>query len=112
MTPRQFFYPRMVVEFYHMMSSRGEPNQTTLHFFIDGRLGILRAFDIIATFNLPVVLANSSAYRKWPHPSPREIVRLFSGDTTAGTILFKRQLPPHMRLINHIFGIIFSLSSI
>ena len=102
MTLRQFFYPRVVIEFYHTMTSRREPNPTILHFSIDGRPGILRAFDITSTFNLPVVLTNSTAYRQWPHPSPREMVHLLSGDTTAGMILFRRQLPPRMRLIDHI----------
>ena len=102
MTPRQFFYPRVVIEFYHTMTSRREPNPTALHFSIDGRPGILRASDITATFNLPMVLANSTAYRQWPHPSPREMVRLLSGDTTTRTILFRRQLPPRMHLIDHI----------
>ena len=102
MTPRQFFYPRVVIEFYHTMTSRREPNPVAIHFSIDGRPGILRASDNIATFNLPVVLANSATYRQWPHPSPREMVHLLSGDTIAGTILFRRQLPPRMRLIDHI----------
>ena len=100
MTPRQFFYPRVVIEFYHTMTSRHEPNPTAIHFSIDGRSGILRASDITATFNLPVVLANSTAYKQWPHPSPKEMVRLLSGDTTAG--MFRRQLPPRMHLIDHI----------
>ena len=26
MTPRQFFYPRVVLEFYHTMTSRGVPS--------------------------------------------------------------------------------------
>ena len=43
MTPRQFFYPRVVLEFYHTMTSRGVSNQMQLHFGIDGRPGILRA---------------------------------------------------------------------
>ena len=102
MTPRQFFNPRVVIEFYHMMTSRCESNPTALHFSINGRPGILKASDIATTFNLPVVLANSTAYRQWPHPSTREMVRLLSGDTTAGTILFRRQLPQRMRLIDHI----------
>ena len=102
MTPRQFFYPRVVIEFYHTMTSRREPNPIALHFFIDGRPGILRASDITATFNLPVVLANSVAYRQWPHPSPREMVRILSGDATVGTIMFRWQLPPRIRLIDHI----------
>ena len=103
MTPHQFFYPRVVIELYHTMTSRREPKPKALHFSIDYRPGILRASDITATFNLSVVLANSAAYRQWPHPSPREMVRFLSGDTTAGTILFRRQLPPRMLLIDHIF---------
>ena len=59
MTPRRFFYPRVVIEFYHTMKSKREPNPTTIYFSIDGRVGILRATYITATFNLLVVLANS-----------------------------------------------------
>ena len=101
-TPRRFYYPRVVIEFYHTMTSRREPNPTTIHFTIDDRLGILRATDIAATFNLPMVLANSADYRQWPHPSTKEMVRLLSRDTTAGTILFRRLFPPCMFLIDHI----------
>ena len=75
MTPLQFFYPQVVIEFYHSMTSRREPNPTAIHFAIDGRVGILRAMDIAATFNLPVVLANLADYRQWPHPSSQEMVR-------------------------------------
>ena len=102
MTPRRFLYPRVVIEFYHTMTSRREPNPTAIHFTIDGRPGILRATNIAATFNLPVVLANSADYKQWPHPSTREMVHLLSRDTIAGPILFKRQLPPSMLLIDHI----------
>ena len=84
------------------MTSRGAANPTAIHFSIDGRLGILRATDIAATFDLPVVLANSADYRQWPHPSPREMVRLLSQDMSAGYVLFRRQLPQSMLLINHI----------
>ena len=97
MTPRRFFYPRMVIEFYHTMTSRRESNLTALHFSIDGRPGILKASDIVATFNLLV-----AAYRQWPYPYLREMVRLLSGDTTAGSVLFRRQLSLHMLLIDHI----------
>ena len=102
MTPRQFFYPRVVIEFYHTMTSKREPNPTAIHFTIDGRPGILRAIDIADAFNLSVVLANSVDYRQWTHPSSREMVRLLSRDMTARPILFRRQLPPSMLLIDHI----------
>ena len=102
MTPCRFFYPRVVIEFYHMMTSKKDPNPTAIHFSIDGRPRILRATDIAATFNLPVVLADSTDYRQWPHSSTREMVRLLSRDTTVGSILFRRLLPPSMLLIDHI----------
>ena len=102
MTPRRFFYPRVVIEFYHVMTSKREPNPTAIHFTIDGRHGIFRATDIVATFNLLVVLANSADYRQWPHPLTSEMVRLLSRDTTAGSILLKRLLPPSVLLIDHI----------
>ena len=89
-TPRQYFYPRVVIEFYHTMTSGGAANPISIHFSIDGRLGTLRATDIAATFNLPVVLANSVDYKQWPHPSPREMVRLLSRDMSAGSIIFRR----------------------
>ena len=102
MTPRQFFYLRVVLEFYHTMTSRGVSNQMQLHFSIDGRLGILRASDITVALGLSVVLANSTNYRQWPHPSPKEMVRYLSRDTAAGSILVRRQLPPHMLHIDHV----------
>ena len=51
MTPRQFFYPWVVIKFYHTMTSRREPHLTALHFSIEGRPGILKASNIAATFN-------------------------------------------------------------
>ena len=102
MTSCRFFYPRVVIKFYHTITSRREANPTAIHFSIDGRLGILRASDIVATFNLPVVLSILADYRQWPHPSTREMVRLLSRDMTTGTILFRKQLPPRMLLIDHI----------
>ena len=102
MSPRQFFYPRVVLEFYHTMTSRGVSDQMQLRFSIDGRPGILRASDITAALGLPVVLANSTDYRQWPRPSPREMIRSLSRDTADGSILFRHKLPPQMLLTDHV----------
>ena len=99
---RQFFYSRVVIEFYHTMTSRRAPHPTVIHFSIDGPEGTLQATDIPAAFHFPTVLANLADYKLWPHPLPREMVRILSGDVTAGSKLFWRQLPPSMLLINHI----------
>ena len=90
MMPRRYFYPPVVIEFYHNMTSRREANPTALHFSIDDQPGILRAFDITTALHLQVVLANVGDYRQWPHPLTREMVWLLSMDTTTGTILFRR----------------------
>ena len=43
MTTRQFFYPRVVLEFYHTMTSQGVPSPLEIRFSIDGRTRVLRA---------------------------------------------------------------------
>ena len=75
MTLRQFYYPRVVLEFYHTMTSRGVPSPLELQFSVDGRSGVLRVADITAALGLPVELANSGGYKDWPQPSQREMVR-------------------------------------
>ena len=94
MTPRQFFYPRMVLEFYHTMTSRGVLSPLEIRFNIDDRPGVLRAADITTALGFPVVMVNSTDYRQWPQPSQREMVRCLARDTTAGPILFRWQLRP------------------
>ena len=68
-TPRQFYYPWVVLEFYHTMTSRGVPSPPELRFSIDGRPEVLRVADITAALGLPAELANSGGYRDWPQPS-------------------------------------------
>ena len=41
MTPRQFYYPQVVLQFYHSMTSQGVPSPLELRFSIDGRQGVL-----------------------------------------------------------------------
>ena len=103
MTPRQFYFPRVVLKFYHSMTSRGAPSPLELRFTIDDHPGVLRATDISAALGLQAVQANAGGYRDWPQPTQREMVRSLARDTTAGPILFRRQLPPQMLLIDHLF---------
>ena len=88
MTLRQFFYPRVVIEFYHTMTSKRVPHPIVIHFSIDGREGTLQAVDIAAAFHFLAALANSTNYRLWPHPLPREMVCVISRDVTTGSVLF------------------------
>ena len=84
------------------MTSWGAPSPLELRFTIDDRSGVLRSADISAALGLPVEQANSGGYRDWPQPTQREMVRCLARDTTAGPVLFRRQLPPQMLLIHHL----------
>ena len=84
------------------MTSQGAPSPLELRFTIDDRPGMLRAVDISVALGLQIVQANSRGYRDWPHPTQREMVRSLARDTTAGPVLFRRQLPPQMLLIDHL----------
>ena len=84
------------------MTFRGAPSPLELRFSIDDRSGVLRAADISTALGLPAEQANSGGYRDWPQPTQREMVCYLARDTTAGLVLFRRQLPPQMLLIDHL----------
>ena len=85
------------------MTSRGAPSPLELRFTIDDIPEVLQVVDISAALGLQIPQANSGGYRDWPHPPQWEMVRILARDTTAGPMLFKRQLPPQMLLVDHLF---------
>ena len=102
MTPRQFYYPRVVRQFYHSMTSRDADGPLEIHFRIDDRRGVLSPAVISAALRLHIPPRNAEGYRDWAHPPPRAMVRALARDATAGPVLYRRQLPPHMLLIDHL----------
>ena len=102
MTPRQFYYPRVVRQFYHSMTSRDADGPLEIHFRIDDRRGVLSPAVIYAALRLRIPPRNVEGYRDWAHPPPRAMVRALARDVTAGPVLYRRQLPPHMLLIDHL----------
>ena len=102
MTPRQFYYPRVVRQFYHSMTSRDTDGPLEIHFRIDDRRGVLSPAVISAALRLRIPPRNAEGYRDWAHPPPRAMVRALARDATAGPVLYRRQLPPHMLLIDHL----------
>ena len=103
MTPRQYYYPRVVLQFYHSMTSRGGDSPHEIQFSIDDRPGVLRASDISAALGLRIPPCNSEGYRDWAHSPHKEMVRGLARDTTVGPVFYRRQLPPQMLLIDHLF---------
>ena len=102
MMPRQFYYPLVVLQFYHSITSRGAPSLLELRFSVDDRPRVLRVANISAALGLQIVQAKSGGYRDWPQPTQREMARFLAQDTTARPVLFRRQLPPQMLLVDHL----------
>ena len=102
MTPRQFYYLRVVRKFYHSMTSREADGPLEFHFRIDDRRGVLSPAVISAALRLRIPPRNAEGYRDWVHPPHREMVRALARDATAGPVFYRRQLPPHMLLIDHL----------
>ena len=102
MTPRQFYYPRVVRQFYHSMTSRDADGPLEINFRIDDRRGVLSPAVISAALRLRIPPRNAEGYRDWAHPPHREMVRALARDATAGPVFYRRQLPPHMLLIDHL----------
>ena len=84
------------------MTSREAAGPLELHFSIDDRRGVLKAANISTALGLRIPPANFEGYRDWAHLPQREMVRSLARDTTAGPVLFRRQLPPQMLLIDHL----------
>ena len=102
MTPRQHYYPRVVLQFYQSMTSRDADGPLEIQFSIDDRPGVLRASDISSALDLHIPRRNSEGYRAWAHPPHREMVRALARDATAGPVFYRRQLPLQMLLIDHL----------
>ena len=56
MTPRDFFYPRVALDFYQSMTTHRVRNPNVIHFTIDGRRGILGARHIAEALHIPYEL--------------------------------------------------------
>ncbi|RVW80386.1 hypothetical protein CK203_042331 [Vitis vinifera] len=64
MTLPQFFYPRVALDFYQSMTTRGVPVPASILFTIDGRQGILGARQIANAFHIPFAPADPATFRR------------------------------------------------
>ena len=63
MTPRQFYYPRVIRQFYHSMTSQDADGPLEIHFRIDDRPGVLSPAVISAALGLRMPPRNAEGYR-------------------------------------------------
>ena len=69
LTPRDFFYPRVALDFYQSMTTNQVRDPTVIHFTIDERHGILGARHIAEALHIPYEPACPEDFRAWTHPS-------------------------------------------
>ncbi|RVW66841.1 hypothetical protein CK203_065800 [Vitis vinifera] len=100
LTPRDFFYPRVAMDFYQSMTTHHVRDPTVIHFTIDGRHGILGARHIAEALRIPYEPARPEDYQVWTNPSPSDIVRILSRGASTGQYLQRKELPPSMFFID------------
>ena len=64
MTPRDFFYPRVALDFYLSMTTNHVQNPNVIHFTIDGRHGILGTRHIAEALHIPYELVTPTDFRE------------------------------------------------
>ncbi|RVW44154.1 hypothetical protein CK203_089413 [Vitis vinifera] len=73
LTPRDFFYPRVAMDFYQSMTTNQVRDPTLIHFTIDGRHGILGARHIAEALQIPYEPTQFDDFRAWTNPTELEM---------------------------------------
>ena len=100
MTLKEFFYPRVAMDFYQSMTTQGAQSPTTIHFSIDGRQGILEARHIVEALHIPDQPEDPAHFRQWSPISQRDMVRILSKGTSGDSFLLRKELPSRMFLVD------------
>ena len=102
MTPRDFFYPRVALDFYQSMTTHHVRDPTVIYFTIDGHHGILGAKHIAEALRIPYKPAHPEDYRVWAHHSQSDMVHILSREASTCPYLLRKDLPPSMFFIDEL----------
>ncbi|KAL6332358.1 hypothetical protein AAG906_004927 [Vitis piasezkii] len=100
MTPREFFYPKVALDFYQSMTTCGVRSPTAIHFTIDERYGVLEAKQIVEALHIPFEPNDPSIFHQWFPVSQRDMVHILSRGTSTNSVLLWKELPPGMLLLD------------
>ena len=100
MTPKEFFYPRVAMDFYQSMTTQDVQGSIAIRFSIDGRQGILEARHIAKALHIPFQPEDLKQFRQWTSTSQRNMVRILSRGTFGDTCLLRKELPSEMLLVD------------
>nr|CAN69427.1 hypothetical protein VITISV_004071 [Vitis vinifera] len=100
LAPRDFFYPRVAMDFYQSMTTKQVRDPTLIHFTIDGWPGILGARHIAEALHIPYEPTHFEDFRVWTSPTELEMVHALSRGASTRPHLLRGELPPSMFLID------------
>ena len=100
MTLREFFYPRVAMNFYQSMTTQGTQSPTTIHFSNDVRQGILEARHIAEALHMPYEPVDPAHFQEWSPIPQRDMVHILSKGTSRDKVLLRKELPPRMLLVD------------
>ena len=81
-TPREFFYPRVAMDFYQSMTTQGAQSPIAIRFNIDERQGILEARHITEALHIPFQPEDPEQFKHWCTISQQNMVRILSRGTS------------------------------
>ena len=90
MTLRDFFYPRVALDFYQSMTTRCIRDPIVVHFTIDGRHGILGSRHIVEALHIPYEHVSPVNFKEWSYFSQRDMVRILSRGTSTRSFLLRK----------------------
>ncbi|RVW73758.1 hypothetical protein CK203_057599 [Vitis vinifera] len=100
LTPKDFFYPRVALDFYQSMTTNQVRDPTVIHFTIDERHGILGARHIAEALHIPYEPARPEDFRAWTHPSQSDNVHTLSRGASSRHYILRKELSPNMFFID------------
>ena len=100
MTPREFFYPIVAMNFYQSMTTQGTRSPTAIHFNIDGCQSILEARHIAEALHIPHKPVNPTHFREWFPVSQRDMVCILSRGTSGDSVILRKELPCGILLVD------------
>ena len=88
LAPRNFFYPRVAMDFYQSMTTKQVRNPTLIHFTIDGRHDILGARHIAEALQIPYEPTHFEDFRVWTSPTELEMVHILSRGASSNHVSY------------------------
>ena len=112
LTPRDFFYTRIAMDFYQSMTTKQVRDPTLIHFTIDGRHGMLGARHIAEALQIPYEPSQFDNFKAWTSHTELEMVHTLSRGAATRSHLLRGSFLQSCFLLMHFCVIISTHCSI